>query len=208
MEVSVDIHKDDLAILKQLLAKSGSHIDDDERRTLKNVVAIERCSVDLLPVLERVMKRGNTDRDRPFRLHEFLQRSKIQIPALPEQERSPELEARCELLRAQQSNREYRDMTRNVDTVKAKESPLSEIGREIRAMNRHLVTLFNMVFTVVGSFVFAYFGTQYLYPTGPGAFASRLGAGLITGTVVFFADLYFIIRTLDEEAYESKKKEK
>jgi len=71
-----------------------------------------------------------------------------------------------------------------------------------------LVTLFNMLFTVVGSFVFAYMGTQYMYPSGPGAFASRLGAGLVTATVVFFADLYFVIRTLDEEAYEEKKKSK
>jgi len=141
-----------------------------------------------------------------FRLHEFLQRSKIDLPSLPKQERSAELEARCERLRAQQANREYRDMTRNVDAHTAKESPLSEIGREVRAINRHLITLFNMLFTVVGSFFFAYMGTSYLYPSGPGAFAGRLGAGLVTATIVFFADLYFVIRTLDEDAYGQKKK--
>lgn len=196
MEITITLSDEDLRVLKASSSKSVG--DGNDRQALKRIIDSKSCAVDDLPLLQRVMK-------EPFRLHEFLERSKVQLPTPPKVERNPELEARCQRLRAQQANREYRDMTRNVDATTAKESSLGDIGREIRAVNRHLITLFNMLFTVVGSFIFAYVGTQYLYPTGPGAFASRLGAGLVTATVVFFADLYFVIKTLDEDTPDKKQ---
>jgi len=118
MEITIEINPDDLSILKKL--SSNNEIDTDDRRLLKNILDTKRCNVDALSILRRLMKIDDPT-NRSFRLHEFLQRSKIELPSLPKQERSAELEARCERLRAQQANREYRDMTRNVDAQTAKE---------------------------------------------------------------------------------------
>ena len=36
-----------------------------------------------------------------------------------------------------------------------------DVGREMRSVNNHLVSVFNFVVTVLGSFVFAYKATEY-----------------------------------------------
>ena len=38
---------------------------------------------------------------------------------------------------------------------------MKDVGREVKEMNRHLVSVFNFVVTVLGAFVFAYKATEY-----------------------------------------------
>lgn len=68
-------------------------------------------------------------------------------------------------------------------------------GAEYREMNRQLIVLINTLLTVAGAFAFGYFGVQLAYPAASFDIAPRLIIGLILGTIVFFADLYFIVKT-------------
>lgn len=53
-------------------------------------------------------------------LHELIEGSEIILPENQEVPRNPELEKRCKKLRAQQQNKDYHDMTKNVDNVRKK----------------------------------------------------------------------------------------
>lgn len=53
-------------------------------------------------------------------LHELFDGSKTLLPENEVIKRNPELEARCEKLRKNQMNRDYRAMTKNVDNVRVK----------------------------------------------------------------------------------------
>lgn len=53
-------------------------------------------------------------------LHELIEGSEIILPENQEVPRNPELENRCKKLRAQQENKDYHDMTKNVDNVRKK----------------------------------------------------------------------------------------
>lgn len=62
----------------------------------------------------------------------------------------------------------------------------------LKAVNRQLIVVFNFVLTVVCSFVFFYKAVEYILPV-PNV-PAQLCAGLIAATLVFFADIYFLIR--------------
>ena len=51
-------------------------------------------------------------------LHEMMSESSLVLPANEVLIRNPQLEARCEILRAQQERREYQSMTKNVDSFR------------------------------------------------------------------------------------------
>uniref|UniRef100_A0A914EAU2 Uncharacterized protein n=1 Tax=Acrobeloides nanus TaxID=290746 RepID=A0A914EAU2_9BILA len=68
---------------------------------------------------------------------------------------------------------------------------------EIRAANRQMTAIFNTILTVGGAFVFGFFGIEYAAPRYKLDIALRMLIGLVLATVVFFADLYFIIKNMD-----------
>jgi hypothetical protein len=144
----------------------------------------------------------------------------------PSVERSAELEARCKVLRREQvcnacdvhsirtsqENREYRAMTRNIDPVgsarlgkagKIKAEP--SIASELRGVNRQLTVVVNTLLTVAGAFFFGYVGLEMLVPQLRGmSLSGRLIAGMVCASVVFFADLWFLFKSLLDEDDENK----
>lgn len=60
-------------------------------------------------------------------LHDFVRGSTICVPENKVPERNPELEKRCQQLQREQENRMYRDMTKNVDSVR-RTHPEDSIG--------------------------------------------------------------------------------
>lgn len=62
----------------------------------------------------------NKDSKNKVYLHELIEGSEIILPKNQEIPRNPELENRCKKLRAQQQNKDYHDMTKNVDNVRKK----------------------------------------------------------------------------------------
>ncbi|XP_041349219.1 transmembrane protein 199-like [Gigantopelta aegis] len=132
----------------------------------------------------------NETGNKKIYLHTIVEDSDLHLSSVIFPPRNPELEARIQKLKAQQANREYREMTKNVDRM-AQDTPLN-FQKDIKEVNRQLVSVFNFLVTVGGAFVFGYKATEYA--TGPNAFALQMMVGLVFGTVVFFADLWFLVR--------------
>lgn len=91
-------------------------------------------------------------------------------------------------------------MTKNVSygNLKADGRPKNEeyqtnFGEEIRTINKFLLIFINTVLTVAGSFFFTYKALEYAIPEG--GFAFQLLAGCFVGSIVFMADLYFILKS-------------
>ncbi|KAK2155153.1 hypothetical protein LSH36_247g01005 [Paralvinella palmiformis] len=124
-------------------------------------------------------------------LHDLFGRTDIHIPELQPPERNAQLEARIQQLKTQFANKEYDDMTRNVNLTKWN-TRSGSLKTEMKEMNNQLIAVFNFFLTVIGSFVFAYKATEYSMekPNVP----TQLCAGLVVATIVFFADVYFIIK--------------
>merc|ERR1719430_1800529 len=64
-------------------------------------------------------------KDEKRLLYSALQSSTIELPKPVFPARNPQLERRCEKLRIQQDEREYRKMTRNIRESEFEEKPLS-----------------------------------------------------------------------------------
>lgn len=62
--------------------------------------------------------RGKLPRDK--HLHEILSRCEVVLPQLKVEPRNPELEARIQKLRKAEEERQYRVMTKNVDSVRVR----------------------------------------------------------------------------------------
>lgn len=63
---------------------------------------------------------NNKSASHKIYLHELLKNCTVNLPKNIEVPRSQELEKRCQRLKAQQQNREYNKMTKNVDSIRKK----------------------------------------------------------------------------------------
>ncbi|XP_071789736.1 transmembrane protein 199-like [Asterias amurensis] len=124
-------------------------------------------------------------------LHELLEGSEVFFPPLPKPQRNPELLARLERLKAEQENKEYKEMTRSVNADIFGKSPLAQVGQEVRSVQVQLMGILNILLTVVGAFVF---GFMAMYYSGQSVNA-RVLCGFSLAMIVAVADLYFFIKT-------------
>ncbi|XP_060067373.1 transmembrane protein 199-like [Ylistrum balloti] len=127
-------------------------------------------------------------------LHEILQDSDICLPCVKLPPRNPELEARIQRLKAEQENKRYKEMTRNVDKSQKDDMDKMNIGSEVKAMNSQMWSVVNFVVTVGGAFAFGYKATEIALGGSKHAMMVQMVIGLIFGTIVFFADLYFLVK--------------
>jgi len=119
----------------------------------------------------------------------------LNLPSPVYAERNPELETRCQKLRSEQENRDYRAITSNVRRDReAEEEPFKKQFKEI---NSFLILILQFVVSVVCSFMFGFLGPYYLY--GKTDLGGRLLAGIICAFIVGCADMYFVIRQMLEE---------
>lgn len=179
-----------LSEIKELLKSTDLDWKSDDKNTLENCLKSKTANVASLKILRRVAL-GR------FFVHELIQECSVDLPEPLKFVRSAELEERCKILRARQENREYREMTKNVDFGRQKATVVAKdenMGQEIKQINRFLMLFVNTVLTVAGSFVFTYKAFEYALAVP--SFPIQLLAGTFVGTVVFFADLYFILKTV------------
>ncbi|KJH50684.1 hypothetical protein DICVIV_03124 [Dictyocaulus viviparus] len=66
-------------------------------------------------------------------------------------------------------------------------------------VNRQLISVINVIITVGGAFFFGFSGVQYAYPQLHLDIATRFVIGLVPATIVFFADLYFLIKNMNQD---------
>uniref|UniRef100_A0A915PMK0 Uncharacterized protein n=1 Tax=Setaria digitata TaxID=48799 RepID=A0A915PMK0_9BILA len=134
-----------------------------------------------------------------YPIYKFIDQLTPYVP-VAEKKVNPEYEARLERLRRQQEDREYREMTRSVDPnqIYGRENLLYGFSEEVQAINRQLMVIFNTLLTVAGGFAFGYFGISYAFPGLKLDATFRMAIGLIIAAVIFFADLYFIVKGMDD----------
>lgn len=162
----------------QLLEAEGTKNNDDPR-----------CiSFSCVQKLHQLVSNG---RESPkLYLHELLEGAEIYHPPLKEPERNPELVARLGRLRAEQEDRQYRAMTRNVRIKTYGDSPLSQLGQEVRSFRQQMMGVVNVVLTIIGGFVFGYMAAAYQGQP----MITRFTAGFALALIVAVADLYFFIK--------------
>lgn len=131
------------------------------------------------------------------RLAELLLDSVLQLPTRVAAQRSEELERRCEKLRVEQEERDYRRMTNNVRRDNEKEKGEEPIKKQLKEVNGFLLLILQFIVSVVCAFMAGYMGPYLLY--GKTDMGGRLLLGIIAGFVVGCADMYFVIRQLLEE---------
>ncbi|KAH7976213.1 hypothetical protein HPB52_010093 [Rhipicephalus sanguineus] len=118
--------------------------------------------------------------------------SAVHNPVTPP--RNPELEARVQKLKAQQLNRDYDRMTSDVDVCRARSSPFSKVGDEVRQVKQQSWAVVNLLVTVGGTFAFFYKAVEYSLPDPH--IPLQVLVGLVTSIVVAVAELYFLIRVI------------
>nr|CAI5835380.1 unnamed protein product [Callosobruchus analis] len=129
-------------------------------------------------------------------LHELLEGSQIILPKNKIIPRNEELEKRCQKLKAEQDNRVYHEMTKNVDNVK-KRYPEDSLGYQLKQMNKNLVAIFQFILSVAAGFAFGFIGVELI--TGSLDFGFRLLLGIICALTIALAELYFLAKKLNEE---------
>ncbi|CAE1159369.1 TMEM199 [Acanthosepion pharaonis] len=141
-------------------------------------------------LVKAVHKALNQERMEPIYLHEMLEGCELHLPEYTAPPRNPELETRIQRLKAEAAEREYKKMTKNVASPETfyKEN----LGHEMKAMNNQIIAVVNFAVTVVGAFVFGYKGSEAAMEI-PNV-AIQLTVAMILATIVFFADLYFLIK--------------
>jgi hypothetical protein len=170
------------------------------------------------------IQRDNENNSTKVYLHNLFEGSEIILPKNCEVPRNVELEKRCERLRASQQNREYSNMTKNVDNVRRKhpEDTISFQSKSkcerfqvvyfkisVKQMNRHLIAISQFIMSVLAGFAFGFIGVELLI--GNLDFGFRLLLGIICALIIALAELYFLAKKLNEDlkfetTIEAKKK--
>ncbi|ERL87115.1 transmembrane protein 199 [Dendroctonus ponderosae] len=180
---------------KDLPLKPQTSLPDDTLLTLQ----------DLHWLFRHIQAENRTcDANSKVYLHELLENSEIVLPKNEEIPRNRELEKRCQKLKAEQQNREYQNMTKNVDGFRRK-LPEDTISYQLKMMNTHLIAVFQFIVSVLAGFAFGFIGIELL--VGSLDFGFRLMLGTICALVIAIAELYFLAKKLNEDLeFETKAK--
>uniref|UniRef100_A0A1I7Z0M3 Endoplasmic reticulum-based factor for assembly of v-atpase n=1 Tax=Steinernema glaseri TaxID=37863 RepID=A0A1I7Z0M3_9BILA len=145
---------------------------------------------------------GNCKRCLPLNFPFFMITERLEIYKPPvEKKDNPEYRRRLERLRVEQQAREYKLMTKTIDAGQkyGRDTTMENFGQELRSANRHLIVVVNTLLTVGGAFAFGFFGIHIAYPHLNLDMARRMIIGLVLGIIVFFADLYFIVKGMGDD---------
>ncbi|CAD6198527.1 unnamed protein product [Caenorhabditis auriculariae] len=93
----------------------------------------------------------------------FLEKLKLHFEP---QEYTASLEAKTESLRQKQSQYEYKKIVQSVDPTQkyGKINHMENFGAEMKTVNRQVMSVVNVLITVVGAFFFGFSGVTYAYP--------------------------------------------
>ncbi|CAP24133.1 Protein CBG02376 [Caenorhabditis briggsae] len=120
---------------------------------------------------------------------------------------SEEFRKRTDKLRIQQEQDSYKKLIRDIDPAQkyGRTDHMENFGTEMRAVNRQMISVINVIITVVGAFFFGFSGVTYAYPHMKLDLPTRFIIGLVPATIVFFCDLYFVVKGMDmDEQTESQ----
>ncbi|CAD5116097.1 unnamed protein product [Dimorphilus gyrociliatus] len=182
-EISFNLSSDLIKYLKSV-CESGELSKSNCDRLLKLIEENDSIPLSLLyETTSQINGKG---------LNQALLTTEMIIPSPKPPQRSKELEDRLVRLRLEAEEREYKQMTKNVSLSSNAESIASDFAKSQKEMNKQIMMMFNFMGTVIGSAVFAYVVSGSIM--GEGNISFQMLAALLTGTLVFFADLYFIVK--------------
>ncbi|XP_052801355.1 transmembrane protein 199-like isoform X3 [Mya arenaria] len=186
MEPTVTVNQR-IANLFEVVSKEKNACDEGFKKDFQECLSKKQIPFRLVKKLHSFSQSGV----QTCFLHELINGCDIHLPDVEKRERNPELERRCQRLQKEQDNREYRRMVHNVDKTSQQQDYFS-VGKDLREMNRQMVSVFNFVITVGGAFAFGYKAIEYSF--NGDTFMMQMIGGLVLATVVFFADLYFLLK--------------
>lgn len=191
-QVKICVPKEEVQKLKSKIEASDyENLPENlERQILKNNDDAK------LTVNDLKWLKCNIDLELP--IHELLTKWRIDVPEPPVIPRNRELEARIQRLRVEQEERDYRSMTKNVDSIRVKH-PEDSIGYQIKMINRQLIAVLQFIFSVGAGFAFGFIGVQYM--VGELDFGFRLLLGVICGLIIALAEIYFLAKQLAEDVF-------
>jgi len=127
-----------------------------------------------------------------------LPSSSLVVPSPKFPERNPVLEARCQQLRKEQEDREYKAMTGNVRREGQGGQDQEPFKKQFKEINNFLLIIAQFVLSVACSFMFGFLAPYSLY--GRADLGPRLLFGIICAFIVGCADMYFVISQMLEES--------
>jgi len=180
--------------IEQLLENVFKKIDNknsSDYKQIENILQSKTTKYISASILLDAYKLSDKDKY----LHEILAGSDLFVPAYIEPERNPELNERIERLKAQQANREYDEMTKNVNLNRLYATkPTESFLPDMRSVQGQIITIANVFLTIGGAFVFGYKAIEYASPTKN--FTLQISFGLFCAFIVAIADLYFLFKRL------------
>lgn len=129
-------------------------------------------------------------------LHELVAEADIVLPQPEVLPRNPELEKRVQRLRVQQMERDYRTMTKNVDSVRFNH-PEDTIAYQMKQINRQLIAVIQFLVSVGAGFTFGFIGVELI--VGELDFGFRLLLGVMCALVIALAEIYFLAKKLADD---------
>lgn len=145
--------------------------------------------------IDQILEKHRAANECDDYIHELLVDSEVILPKNQFIPRNPELEARCVKLREQQQEREYRNMTKDVDATR-QHLPEDTIAYQIKTINRQLIAVFQFVVSVITGFAFGFIGLEYML--GELDFGFRLFMGVMCALIIALAEIYFLAKKLNE----------
>ncbi|CAD6994970.1 unnamed protein product [Ceratitis capitata] len=186
-----DIEKDLRTEVKATeLPKTINSTDDS------NIEATKALYISDLRWLKKWLAQLREEKGLDLFLHNFIEQFSLELPRNEVMERNPELEARCQRLREQQQNKEYLNMTKNIDST-LKYAPEDTIAYQVKAMNSQMIAVLQFIFSVAAGFVFGFLGLELIF--GGIEFGLRLVLGIFCALVIGVAEMYFLLKKLNEE---------
>ena len=182
--------------VEQLLRDALKHIVDHDSRAYKQIDhALQSTTSEC--VSASVVVDAHKIVGKNVYLHEILAGCDLFVPRYVEPERNPELNERVERLKAEQANREYDEMTKNVNVSRYHSNKASDsFIPDMKSVQGQIITIFNVFLTIFGSFLFGYKAVEY--STGVKDFLLQVSCGLVCAFIVAIADLYFLFKRLNK----------
>ncbi|VDO07468.1 unnamed protein product [Rodentolepis nana] len=125
-----------------------------------------------------------------------LESSEIVLPQPYIPPRSIVVEQRVETLKKKFANMEYGRMTSTLPPLGVSTKYRSTGFDEVRCMKRQVTMVVNFAVVVICSFAFGYFLCD-MFGQSNTSTVQRIATGFVLALLVFFADLYFLVKNVD-----------
>ncbi|XP_065354089.1 uncharacterized protein LOC135948645 [Calliphora vicina] len=186
-------------LLKEEISENSTKIPEENKST--NNSKNTKSNIDLhlylsdLRWLSNFLTKLRKDQGLDVYLNDVLETCQLELPQNEIIKRNPELEARCQRLRDEQQNLEYRKMTKNVDAV-LQHYPEDTVAYQIKAINSQIIAVLQFVFSVAAGFAFGFLGINLII--GNMEFGLRLLLGIMCALIIALAEIYFLAKKLHE----------